>query len=182
MNTKATQRAAGEGAGPGGFTTSTEDADGVAFSPARVDDGVSAAPVRPNGLLTMMETCREVGMTYQTLKFYCNKGLVPNVKRDRNNRRVFDAHDVEWIKGLTCLKRCGMSIEEMGRYLELCLEGPVSIPARKEMLAEKREVLVERLGQIRSSIEYIDQKQEFYDDVMAGRVEYRSNLIRKDRE
>lgn len=39
---------------------------------------------------TMMQVCRELGMTYQTLKFYCNQGLVPYVKRDKNNRRVFD--------------------------------------------------------------------------------------------
>ena len=50
---------------------------------------------------TMMQACREAGMTYQTLKFYCNQGLVPNVKRDKNNRRVFDEHDLEWIKSLT---------------------------------------------------------------------------------
>lgn len=41
------------------------------------------------------------------------KGLVPNVKRDKNNRRVFDAHDIAWIKDLVCLKKCGMSIQEM---------------------------------------------------------------------
>ena len=67
---------------------------------------------------TMMQVCRELGMTYQTLKFYCNQGLVPYVKRDKNNRRVFDEHDVEWVRSLTCLKRCGMSIEEMRDYLQ----------------------------------------------------------------
>ena len=61
----------------------------------------------------MMQVCRELDMTYQTLKFYCNEGLVPNVKRDHNNRRVFDEKDVKWIKDLTCLKKCGMSIQEM---------------------------------------------------------------------
>lgn len=25
----------------------------------------------------MMRVCRELGMTYQTLKFYCNQGLAP---------------------------------------------------------------------------------------------------------
>lgn len=25
----------------------------------------------------MMQVCQELGMTYQTLKFYCNQGLVP---------------------------------------------------------------------------------------------------------
>ena len=38
-------------------------------------------------LHTMMQACKETNMTYQALKFYCNQGLVPNVKRDKNNRR-----------------------------------------------------------------------------------------------
>lgn len=128
---------------------------------------------------TMMQVCRELGMTYQALKFYCNQGLVPNVKRDRNNRRVFSANDVEWLRGLTCLKHCGMSIEEMRAYLGLCLEGPASIPERKAMLAEKRGRLVEKLAEVQSSIGYIDAKQAFYDDVLAGRTEYVSNLLPK---
>ena len=53
---------------------------------------------------TMMQVCKETGMTYQALKFYCNEGLVPNVKRDKNNRRVFDERDVAWISSLTRLK------------------------------------------------------------------------------
>lgn len=128
---------------------------------------------------TMMQVCRELGMTYQTLKFYCNQGLVPYVKRDKNNRRVFDEHDVEWVRSLTCLKRCGMSIEEMRDYLNLCLEGEKSIPERKKMLAEKRARLGEQMGQIQASMDYIDWKQGFYDDILAGRQPYYSNLAPK---
>ena len=117
-----------------------------------------------------MQVCRELGMTYQTLKFYCNQGLVPYVKRDKNNRRVFDEHDAEWVRSLTCLKRCGMSIEEMRDYLELCLQGPASVPQRKEMFAEKRARLGEQMEQIQASMDYIDWKQGFYDDILlAGR-------------
>lgn len=128
---------------------------------------------------TMMEVCREANMTYQTLKYYCNQGLVPNVKRDKNNRRVFDRHDVEWIKGLICFKKCGMSIEEMKEYLALCLEGAPSIPQRKIMLEEKQERLREKMAEIQESIDYIDWKQSFYDDVLSGKREYYSNLLPK---
>lgn len=83
-------------------------------------------------LYTMLQACRETGMTYQALKFYCNEGLVPNVKRDKNNRRVFDARDIAWINSLTCLKKCGMSIQEMKDYLALCLQGEQTIPQRKK--------------------------------------------------
>lgn len=89
-------------------------------------------------MYTMMQVCRETDMTYQTLKYYCNEGLVPNVKRDGNNRRVFDERDVKWIKDLVCLKKCGMSIQEMKEYLDLCLQGASTIPLRKEMLTKSR--------------------------------------------
>ena len=46
-------------------------------------------------MYTMMQVCRKLDMTYQTLKFYCNEGLVPNVKMDANNRRIFDEKDVK---------------------------------------------------------------------------------------
>ncbi len=83
---------------------------------------------------TMMQVCKETGMTYQALKFYCNEGPVPNVKRDKNNRRVFDERDVAWISSLTSLKKCGMSIQEMKDYLALCLQGERTIPQRKILL------------------------------------------------
>ena len=129
---------------------------------------------------TMMQACREANMTYQTLKFYCNQGLVPNVKRDKNNRRVFDGRDLEWIRGLICLKKCGMSIEEMRGYLQLCLQGQESIPERKVLLAQKRERLVEQLAEVQASIDYIDWKQGYYDDILSGRTEYHSNLLPKE--
>ena len=48
-------------------------------------------------MYTMMQVCRQLDMTYQTLKYYCNEGLIPNVKRDSNNRRIFDEKDVKKI-------------------------------------------------------------------------------------
>ena len=128
-------------------------------------------------LYSMKQVCEATGFTYEGLRFYCNQGLVPHVKRDANNRRVFDERDIKWVKSLTCLKRCDMSIREMKEYLELCLQGAITIPERKVMLAAKRERLVELLDEVQKSIDYIDCKQGFYDDVLAGRTEYTSNLL-----
>ncbi|MDO4383698.1 MAG: MerR family transcriptional regulator [Eubacteriales bacterium] len=131
-------------------------------------------------IYSMKEVCAEANMTYQTLKYYCNEGLVPNVKRDKNNHRIFDEKDVKWIKDLICLKKCGMSIEEMKNYLNMCLEGESTIPARKAMLAQKQDSLREAIKELEDSISYIDWKQNFYDEVLAGERPYISNLIRND--
>jgi DNA-binding transcriptional MerR regulator len=131
---------------------------------------------------SMKQTCQQVGMTYEALKFYCNQGLVPNVKRDKNNYRVFDERDIEWIKGLICLKRCGMSLEDMKRYLTLCLRGKSTIPERKEILKQQREFLVKKMENLQEDIAYIDWKQSYYDDVLSGKTQYTSNLIDTDEE
>ena len=132
-------------------------------------------------MYTMKQTCEKTNLPYETLKFYCNQGLVPNVKRDSNNRRIFNDRDVAWIQSLNCLKNCGMSIAEMKEYLALCLEGESTILKRKIMLNTKRQALVEQLQQVQNNIDYIDWKQGFYDDVLSGKIPYRSNLINTDK-
>ena len=127
-------------------------------------------------LYTMMQVCKETGMTYQALKFYCNEGLVPHVKRDKNNRRVFDERDVAWISSLICLKKCGMSIQEMREYLALCMAGEATIPQRKEMLAQKQAALRETIRELEGSVAYTDWKQRFYDEILSGQRPYESNV------
>ena len=129
-------------------------------------------------MYSMKEACALTNMTYENLKFYCNEGLVPNVKRDKRNYRVFDEHDIKWIQSLTCLKNCGMSIAEMKEYLALCLEGKDSIPQRKVILENKKEALLQSIADLQEAVAYIDWKQNFYDDVLNGKTEYYSNLIK----
>lgn len=128
-------------------------------------------------MYSMKEACTLTNMTYENLKFYCNEGLVPNVKRDRRNYRVFDEHDIKWIQSLNCLKSCGMSIAEMKQYLALCMEGEGTIPERKVILAEKKETLLRSITELQKAVAYIDWKQGFYDDVLSGKTAYYSNLV-----
>ena len=128
-------------------------------------------------MYSMKEACTLTNMTYENLKFYCNEGLVPNVKRNRRNYRVFDEHDIKWIQSLNCLKSCGMSIAEMKQYLALCMEGEGTIPERKVILAEKKETLLQSMTELQKAVAYIDWKQRFYDDVLSGKTAYYSNLV-----
>ena len=128
-------------------------------------------------MYSMKEACTLTNMTYENLKFYFNEGLVPNVKRDRRNYRVFDEHDIKWIQSLNCLKSCGMSIAEMKQYLALCMEGEGTIPERKVILAEKKETLLQSMTELQKAVAYIDWKQRFYDDVLSGKTAYYSNLV-----
>lgn len=131
-------------------------------------------------MCTMKEVCDRVGIPYETLRFYCKEGLIPNVKRDKSNYRDFDEQNIQWIKSLLCLRKCGMGVEDMKRYMNLCLDGPASIPDRKALLAAHKELLLRKADEIQESINFIDNKQAYYDGVLAGAMQYKSNLIRAD--
>lgn len=133
-------------------------------------------------MYTMKDVCNKTGMTYETLKYYCNEGLIPNVQRNANNQRIFSEKQLNWANSLICLKRCGMSIQEMKMYLGLCLEGEKSIVERKKLLLEKKEQLLDKIAELELSIDYIDRKEKFYDDVLDGKVAYHSNLIMNEDE
>lgn len=128
-------------------------------------------------MYSMKEACALTHMTYENLKFYCNEGLVPNVKRDKRNYRIFDEHDIQWILSLNCLKNCGMSISEMKDYIELCLKGKASIPERKIILEHKKETLLQTIAKLQEAVDYIEWKQNFYDEVLSGKTKYYSHLV-----
>jgi DNA-binding transcriptional MerR regulator len=128
----------------------------------------------------MKDVCDKTNLSYETLRYYCNLGLVPNVKRDKNNYRLFDDRDVAWINGLQCLRKCGLSIKELQDYMELAKKGKSTILQRKAMLDSKLSDLLDIKLEIDQSIAYIKDKNLYYDKVLSGEIEYSSNIVNVD--
>lgn len=126
------------------------------------------------------EVCEKLSIPYETLRFYCREGLIPNIHRDKNNWRVFDDRNVNWIEGLLCLRRCDMSLKDMKQYMNLCLKGKESIPERKMMLQKTREELLAKQKELQEALDYIDDKQKYYDDVLDGKVKLTSYIADLD--
>ena len=131
-------------------------------------------------MYSMKECCQMTGLNYDTLKFYCNEGLIPNVKRGKNNFRLFDDNDINWIKSLICLKKCNFSLKEMKTYINLFLKGKDSILERKQMLLEHRKQVEQQIESLKNTISFIDKKNELYDKFLSGELEYFSYLIKKN--
>lgn len=70
---------------------------------------------------TVKQIADLMGMSEHTIRYYTDLNLLP-VKRDSGNRRIFDEESVNWLMGIKCLRGCGMSIEDIKRYGDLCLQ------------------------------------------------------------
>lgn len=92
---------------------------------------------------------------------------------------MFDDNDINWIRSLSCLKCCGMTIVEMKKYLDLCLKGEESIPERKIILDTKLRELENKMKEIQEAINFVHWKQNFYNDVLSEKIKYFSYLIKR---
>ena len=131
-------------------------------------------------MYNMKEVCDKTNLNYETLRYYCNLGLVPNVKRDKNNYRLFNDRDVAWIDGLQCLRKCGFSIKELQEYMELAKQGKDTIKQRQVMLDIKLNELLDKKKEIDQSVNYIHEKNSYYNQVLKGVIIYTSNIINVD--
>lgn len=60
----------------------------------------------------------------------------------------------------------------MNEYVTLCLEGTGTFVQRHHMLTVKRQQLCKQIEELQRSIDYIDEQQRTYEEVMNGTRPY----------
>ncbi len=118
---------------------------------------------------TVKQIAELMEMSEHTVRYYTDLDLLP-VKRDSGNRRVFDEESVNWLMGIKCLKGCGMSIEDIKRYGDLCLQGDETLFKRREIMRKQLVLAEQKLNEAKKVLDYITKKVAHYDDVIAGKA------------
>ena len=106
-------------------------------------------------MYTVKEAARILGLTEHTIRFYTDKGLVPSVKRDKNNNRLFDEESINWLTGIKYLRDCGMPLESVKEYVALCLEGDATIEQRYQIILRQQETARAQLEEAARRLEYM---------------------------
>ena len=120
---------------------------------------------------TIKQIAQMFGVTEHTIRFYTDNGLLP-CGRDAANKRVFDDESLNWMQGISCLKHCGASLEDIREYCELCRqpESEENLHARYEIILRQREQAYKRLEEAKATVEYMEMKVRHYEDVLSGTV------------
>lgn len=119
-------------------------------------------------MYTVKEVSKLLDLTEHTVRFYTDKGLVPSVKRDKNNNRLFDQESINWLIGVKFLKQCGMSVENIKSYVDLCLKGNSTIQERYEIILKQKEIAQAQLEEAKRTVKYMEEKASHYLDIING--------------
>lgn len=113
--------------------------------------------------MTIAEVSKKYDISADTLRYYERIGLIPPVPRTPGGIRDYDEESCGWIELMKCMRRAGVQIEALIEYVALFQKGDVTIDARKELLIEQRNQLVDRMAEMQESLDRLNDKIERYE-------------------
>ena len=109
------------------------------------------------------EVAELLGLAPSTIRFYDNKGLLPNVERSEGGVRRFSEPDIDWLRMIEHLKMSGMTIAEIIEFTELYQHGDKTIEQRRELVHNRRNELQKQLEELQETLGFITYKCWYYD-------------------
>lgn len=127
--------------------------------------------------MTIKEVCTRFGVSADTLRYYERVGVIPAVARTEGGIRSYTDEDIGWIENAVCLREAGVPIEMIITYVELFRQGDETFAARRDLLIEAREKILEARSKYDTALEKLAYKISKYEQaVETGRLDWDAPL------
>lgn len=118
---------------------------------------------------TIKHVCTELGLTVHAVRYYCDRGLVPNLRHDAHGNRLFDEESINWLRAVGFLRASGMSIAQIKHYFELCQQGAATLQERQTILAELKQKTEAELAAAQIRVHCLDEKVQSLQESIEGK-------------
>ncbi|PKM52818.1 MAG: MerR family transcriptional regulator [Firmicutes bacterium HGW-Firmicutes-5] len=113
--------------------------------------------------MTITEVSKKYDISQDTLRYYERIGLIPAVKRTKGGMRDYSEESCGWIELAKCMRSAGIPIEALIEYCALAQQGDQTITARKELLVEERTKLLEKMEDMKKTLDKLNYKIDIYE-------------------
>lgn len=121
--------------------------------------------------MTIKEVSEKYSISQDTLRYYERIGMIPPVTRTGGGIRSYSSEDLVWVELVVCMRKAGLSIEVLTKYVKLYQQGDETFAERLELLKGQKEALVSQRQQIDDTINRLDYKISRYEQaVKTGRL------------
>lgn len=119
--------------------------------------------------MTISEVSQKFDLTPDTLRYYERIGLIADVPRNKSGIRDYDEQSCRRIEFIKCMRSAGVELEALIEYMNLLSKGKSTVIARKEILEEQKEKLLEKQRNINNTIERLTYKIKIYNEIASGK-------------
>jgi DNA-binding transcriptional MerR regulator len=117
-------------------------------------------------MYTIKDVAKSLCVTEHTLRYYTDQELIPTIKRDKNNNRVFDEESLAWLRLIVCLRGCGMAIKSIKKYIDLYLVGDSTLNERYEIIKRQEKIAAEEYKKSKDRFDFIQKKKKYYENLI----------------
>ena len=112
-------------------------------------------------MFSIHETSERSGLSKDTIRYYEKIGLLPRAERKASSHRIYTEQDIQTMSLITCMKKTGMSLEEMKPFLRMSLESDLNdFPEEREMLINYQKKVEEQIASMQQVVNFIQEKLE----------------------
>lgn len=115
-----------------------------------------------------------------TLRYYDKEGLFPDLQRKAGIRH-FGEPEIETLRVIECLKKSGMEIKDIKRFMEWCKLGSQTYPQRKALFDQQEIAVKTEIDRLEQALAMIKFKQWYYEQALLdGHEERLATVIPQD--
>lgn len=114
-----------------------------------------------------------------TLRYYDKEGLFPNMERSSGIRK-FGEKEIDTLRLIECLKKSGMEIKNIKRFMEWCSQGSSTYQQRLELFLKQKESVENEIHRMEKVLDMIRFKCWYYEQAIQDGNEDRLSRIIPD--
>lgn len=116
-------------------------------------------------MYTIGQVAKQVNMPVSTLRYYDNEGLFPHLVRSSGIRK-FGEQEIEALHIIECLKKSGLEIREIKKFMDLCAQGSSTYPQRHELFLKQKLAVEAEMHQLEKTLDMLRFKCWYYEQAM----------------
>ena len=113
---------------------------------------------------TIGEMSKMFALSIPTLRYYDKEGLFLDLDRDASGNRLFDERHVEALRVIECLKKSGLQIKDIKKFMELVSLGQETVTDRKEMFLRQKKDIESKILEFENALDMIKFKCWYYEN------------------
>lgn len=131
-------------------------------------------------MYTIGQVSEMFSIPVSTLRYYDKEGLFPGLERTNGIRR-FNEDDLELLRVIECLKKTGLEIKDIRRFVDLVKQGPSSYAERKELFETRRAQAEAEIARLEKALAMVKFKCWYYETALQDGNEDRLNQMIPDK-
>lgn len=111
---------------------------------------------------TVKQAAEMLATTPRTIRYFCDRGLIPHLRRGRNYYRLLSTEQLDLLRVLLGMKQAGFAPSDLRRYSRLVRQGDQTATDRLAILTTRKHQLQQEIKDRQAAIDFIERQEEIF--------------------